>query len=411
MKSPSLKWVAGLLLSLAPLSYAETFTFTAMLSGTSQVPSVTTPASGRALVMVDSETKQFTAYVTTAGIASAITMSHIHEAPAGQNGGVVANFGGAASYVSAAQGFNAGKFTGTYNGDFAKLLSGGAYVNIHTTTYGSGELRGQLMLHPKDAGRLIALSARGRVDQSAGQPIILGLVLDRETRVMVRSLGKSLSMFGVSNPLQDTYIRVYNAGAQVIATNDNWMAAQHNAVASTGLAPFDASDSALIRHMPAGTYTIEVPVSKGTGTAIAEAYTLPNDNIPEALIKSGNFNTLVAAVQTAGLVDVLLGPGPFTLFAPTDAAFAKLPAGTVESLLLPENRATLVAILLYHLVPAKVLSTDLSNGMSAPTLQGGNLTVDLTSGVKINTSNVTEADWTTSNGVIHVVDTILLPPS
>jgi uncharacterized surface protein with fasciclin (FAS1) repeats len=411
MKIPSSLRAAGLLLGLASLAQAETFTFSAYLTGSSQVPAVTTPASGRALVMVDTHTKAFTAYVTTAGIATTITMSHIHEAPAGQNGGVVANFGGAASYISAAQGFNAGKFTGTYTGDVAKLLSGGAYVNIHTTTYGSGELRGQLMLHHKEAGRLLALSSRGRVDQASDQPIILGLVLDRDTRIMLRSLGKSLGLFNVTNPLQDTYIRVYNSSAQIIATNDNWQAAQPNAIASTGLAPFDATDSALIRHMPAGTYTVEIPVMKGTGAALAEAYTLPDDNLAEALIKSGNFNTLVAAAQAAGLVDVLLGPGPFTLFAPTDAAFAKLPAGTVESLLLPENRATLVAILLYHLVPAKVLSTDLSDGMAAPTLQGGNLSVDLSEGVMINTSNVTEADWTTSNGVIHVVDTVLLPSS
>ncbi|MDX2186064.1 MAG: fasciclin domain-containing protein [Opitutaceae bacterium] len=407
MKYLTLKWALGLLLPLAS-AQAEILTFTAVLSGANEVPAVNTSASGRAMLTLDTSTKAYTAYVSAVGLTSSITMSHIHEAPAGSNGSVVVNFGGASSYVAAAQGFYAGKFTGTYTGDIAKLLSEGAYVNVHTVNVGSGELRGQLIHHPKSAGRLINLSALGRVDNA---PITLGLILDRETRVYVRSLGKSLGTFGVPSPLQDTTFHVYNSAGTIIASNDNWATAQPNAIASTGLAPFDATDSGLVRHMPAGSYTITIPTSKGSGAAIAEAYSLDDDSIPAALIKSGNFTTLVAAVQTAGLVDVLLGPGHFTLFAPTDAAFAKLPAGTVESLLLPENRATLVAILLYHLVPAKVLSTSLTDGQAAPTLQGGNLTIDLDGGVKVNTSNVTEADWTTSNGVIHVIDTVLLPPS
>ncbi|MDW3224152.1 MAG: fasciclin domain-containing protein [Paracoccaceae bacterium] len=135
----------------------------------------------------------------------------------------------------------------------------------------------------------------------------------------------------------------------------------------------------------------------------------PSMDIVDTAVDAGSFTTLVAAVQAAGLVDTLKGDGPFTVFAPTDEAFAALPEGTVESLLLEENKEQLVAILTYHVVPGKVMSTDLSDGMTATTVQGGDLTVDLGEGVKINTASVTAADVETSNGVIHVVDTVILP--
>lgn len=132
-------------------------------------------------------------------------------------------------------------------------------------------------------------------------------------------------------------------------------------------------------------------------------------DIVDTAIGAGSFGTLVAAVQAAGLVDTLKGDGPFTVFAPTDEAFAALPAGTVENLLKPENKDQLTAILTYHVVPGKVMSTDLSDGMMAGTVQGGELKVDLSDGVKIGTANVTAADVEASNGVIHVIDSVLLP--
>jgi len=127
--------------------------------------------------------------------------------------------------------------------------------------------------------------------------------------------------------------------------------------------------------------------------------------------EAGSFTTLVAAVQAAGLVDTLTGEGPFTVFAPTDDAFAALPEGTVESLLLPENKDQLVAILTYHVVPGKVMSTDLSDGMMAATVEGSDVTIDLSDGVMVNGANVVTADIETSNGVIHVIDSVILPSS
>lgn len=125
---------------------------------------------------------------------------------------------------------------------------------------------------------------------------------------------------------------------------------------------------------------------------------------------AGKFNTLVAAVKAAGLVDTLKGPGPFTVFAPTDEAFAKLPAGTLDSLLKPENKEKLQSILTYHVVPGKVMAKDVVKLKTAKTVEGSNVSVSTKGGgVKINNATVTKPDIEASNGVIHVVDTVILP--
>ena len=133
-------------------------------------------------------------------------------------------------------------------------------------------------------------------------------------------------------------------------------------------------------------------------------------DIVDTAVGAGNFTTLVAAVEAAGLVETLKGEGPLTVFAPTDAAFAALPAGTVEDLLKPENKDKLVAILTYHVVPGKVMSTDLSEGLKAATVQGGEVTITLEGGAKVNGAVISTADIEASNGVIHVIDSVILPP-
>ena len=134
-------------------------------------------------------------------------------------------------------------------------------------------------------------------------------------------------------------------------------------------------------------------------------------DIVDTAVAAGSFNTLVAAVQAAGLVDALKADGPFTVFAPTDEAFAKLPAGTVDNLLKPENLEQLQAILTYHVVPAKVLAADVADGATAPTLLAENsLSFDIEDGsVFIGEAQVVQTDILTSNGVIHVIDSVLLP--
>ncbi|WP_422366048.1 fasciclin domain-containing protein [Pelagibius sp.] len=134
-------------------------------------------------------------------------------------------------------------------------------------------------------------------------------------------------------------------------------------------------------------------------------------DIVDTAVSAGQFNTLVAAVEAAGLVETLKGDGPFTVFAPTDEAFAKLPAGTVENLLKPENKDQLVAILTYHVVSGKVMSGDIAGKMTeAMTVQGSELTIDaMKDGVTVEEAQVIQADIETSNGVIHVIDTVVLP--
>ena len=133
-------------------------------------------------------------------------------------------------------------------------------------------------------------------------------------------------------------------------------------------------------------------------------------NIVEVAVGNENFSTLVAAVKAADLVSTLSSDGPFTVFAPTDEAFAKLPAGTVENLLKSENKDKLTAILTYHVVSGKVMAADVVKLDSATTVQGQSVNVTTNDGsVMINNANVVKADVKASNGVIHVIDTVLLP--
>ena len=132
-------------------------------------------------------------------------------------------------------------------------------------------------------------------------------------------------------------------------------------------------------------------------------------DIVDTAAGAGDFATLVAAVEAAGLVETLKGEGPFTVFAPTDEAFAALPEGTVEDLLKPENKEQLIAILTYHVVPGKVMSTDLTDDMSATTVQGSDVMIDLDNGVMVDEATVVSADIDTTNGVIHVIDKVILP--
>ncbi|NNE36101.1 MAG: fasciclin domain-containing protein [Rhodothermales bacterium] len=129
------------------------------------------------------------------------------------------------------------------------------------------------------------------------------------------------------------------------------------------------------------------------------------DDIVDVAVKAGSFKTLAAALGAAGLVETLKGDGPFTVFAPTDEAFAKLPAGTVENLLKPENKDQLVAILTFHVVAGKVMSSDLLKTASAKTVNGESASF----GLRVGDANVIQADIVASNGVIHVIDTVLIP--
>jgi len=153
----------------------------------------------------------------------------------------------------------------------------------------------------------------------------------------------------------------------------------------------------------------------GCGSAPASGgHTKTEEKKDIVSIAAGNdtFSTLVAAVQAAGLVEVLMSEGPFTVLAPTNEAFAALPEGTVESLLLPENKDLLIAVLTYHVIPARAMAADVTKMDQAPTVQGSPLAIHVKDGkVVINNANVVITDIEASNGVIHVIDTVLLPPT
>ena len=172
---------------------------------------------------------------------------------------------------------------------------------------------------------------------------------------------------------------------------------------------------ALTAYSPAETVTTEpAVVEETTPEPIVEEVAPAPTTVVDIAAGNPDFSTLVAAVQAAGLAETLSGPGPFTIFAPTNAAFAALPAGTLDSLLLPENKEQLAKILTYHVVPGKVMAADLpaaDAGVATATVAGLDLSVrvEADGSAKANDATITTADIEASNGVIHVIDTVLLP--
>jgi uncharacterized surface protein with fasciclin (FAS1) repeats len=158
--------------------------------------------------------------------------------------------------------------------------------------------------------------------------------------------------------------------------------------------------------------TVVAAAAVALGLAFSGASTRAAEkDIVDTAASAGQFKTLAAALGAAGLVDTLKGAGPYTVFAPTDEAFAKLPAGTVENLLKPENKDQLVAILTYHVVPGKVMAADVTNLKEAKTVNGKMIEIEVKGdAVMVNEAKVTKTDIGASNGVVHVIDTVLLPP-
>lgn len=255
-------------------------------------------------------------------------------------------------------------------------------------------------------------SARSQVG-GGDQVTILGIVVTGDANdyrpVLFRGRGPWLSQFGVSGALADPYLNVF-AGNALIGSNNNWKTSgQRYAIQATGFQPSIDAESAFIAMLMPGSYTLHLG-GTAAGVGLAEAFFLEEKTIPANLIAAGDFSTLVAAVQAAGLVDTLAGTGPFTLFAPTNEAFAALPAGTVEALL--ADIPTLTNILLYHVVAgAEVRAAQVTAG-PVMMANGAPASISITDGsVFVKDSKVIEVDWLGSNGVIHVVDKVILPPA
>jgi uncharacterized surface protein with fasciclin (FAS1) repeats/Cu/Zn superoxide dismutase len=413
MKAKSLLALAALI-AASCTAQAEMLKFHASLKSSQEVPSNTSQASGLAELWYDTETGNYTAYVTVAGLEAPLSGSHIHEASAGSNGPVTVNFGAGSAYVAAANGFYAGKFSGPYSGNLSKLLSSQAYVNVHSSKFPGGEIRGQLHSLPAKKDVIVNASSRGEVNAGKGRnsTVMTGFVIDSRTQILVRGLGEGLKSFGVKDAMPDTAMELFDSTGKRIATNDDWQSSQPIALGASPFKPFAKTDSAILRTLDPGAYTVQLVSEKSAGVALLEVYGLPHDSLIASLQKTGKFNTLIAAASAAGLVDVLSGPGPFTLMAPTDEAFAKLPAGTVESLLLPENKAALTGILLYHLFPGAVPSSALSSTpINAASLEGSTVRLVVDGAAMANTAKIIEVDQYVTNGVIHIIDSVLLPPA
>ena len=250
---------------------------------------------------------------------------------------------------------------------------------------------------------------------SGADVTILGVVVTGNPQdyrpVLFRGSGPWLSSFGVPNALPDPMLYVFD-GSTLIASNNDWKTGgQQYAIRATGFQPKQDAESAIITMLMPGTYTMHLGGATSGGVGLAEAFFFQEKSIPENLIAAGDFSTLVAAVQAAGLVDTLAGDGPFTLFAPTDAAFAALPAGTVDALL--ADIPTLTNILLYHVVAGELRAEQVV-GANSPVMManGAPAPVAVTDdGVFVKDAKVIEVDWLGTNGVIHVVDKVILPPA
>ena len=173
-------------------------------------------------------------------------------------------------------------------------------------------------------------------------------------------------------------------------------------------------DSSLARRLGVSLALAGVLLLAGVSTCLGQAVAGDGKDIVDTAVAAGSFKTLAAALKAADLVDTLKGKGPFTVFAPTDEAFAKLPKGTLESLLAPENKKKLADILTYHVVAGKYNAARITGAKAKQfgikSVQGKNIKVDIRKGVKVSGANVTKTDIITSNGIIHVIDAVILPP-
>jgi len=230
-----------------------------------------------------------------------------------------------------------------------------------------------------------------------------GLSIDYVLRMFLESgmpLPGIAAQFGVPTTVINRDIPGY--GAEAISVQP---AGSMNNMSRPGMSPSGTMPSG----SGSGTGT------SGTGTTSSSSLAAPSSQtVADIAMADPRFSTLVAAVKAAGLADTLKGAGPFTIFAPTNEAFANLPAGTLDNLLKPENASQLRSILTYHVLPGRILASDvmgMTNPSSPRSVEGSALTVKTTAPVMINNANVTQTDITASNGVIHVIDTVLMPPS
>ena len=274
---------------------------------------------------------------------------------------------------------------------------------------------------------LVNSSTRG-IAGSGNNAMISGFVVNAPTGqlrwMLVRGVGPTLSTFGVTTPLADPAVQIRTVAGTVIAVNDNFGTAPNLALLNTvsGLAgafPLgNPNEAAFLVGVPAGVYTVQLHTNAAIEArpALLEVYEygavqagMASQTLSGLAASTADLSTLATALRITGLDATLAAGGPYTVFAPTNAAFAKLPAATLNALL--ADPAALAQVLLFHVANGQVLSSQLTNGQSITTLRNGArpLVVSLAGGAKIDNSAVVAADVRALNGVVHVIDTVLLP--
>jgi uncharacterized surface protein with fasciclin (FAS1) repeats len=398
-------------------------------------------AKGSAVLSLDTETNTFDLTVNLFDLSSPLSMSHIHVGAREETGDVIYDIDDQSAYTVI------GGFYSISIEDvefptmsLVDLLAGNTYLNFLTSSivdevevgFPNGEVRGHLT--PINAGEdaLINLSTRGMVNPGNGKAGLLigGLVIQKPKTIFFRMVADSLTRFGVQTSLKDTSFEVYETtpGGSLTETliggNDNWKEnGQRYRIAMTGIAPEFDNESALFIDLQPGTYTLNANSEQGAGIALIEVYGTEAKGIGESIAAGsdeGNivqeFTILNAALEATGLTAVLNGPGPFTLFAPTDEAFLATYTETDLAELLADDGdkeddlTTLTGILLKHVVGGSILSAALveNETTTVTILMDTEIDIQLNDGgITVNNANVLEGDLTFTNGVIHVIDAVL----
>lgn len=284
--------------------------------------------------------------------------------------------------------------------------SGGHSRQVARSTHGSADIVDTAVSAGSFNTLAAALQAAGLVDAMKGEgPFTVFAPTDEAfSKLPAGTLEKLLKP---QNKAMLTAILTYHVAPGRFGAED--VMARTNLATLNGQRIDVESDSG-VRVDDANVIKADIECSNGVIHVIDRVIMPSSDSILETATKAGSFQTLAAAVKTAGLVEALSGEGPFTVFAPSDAAFAKLPAGTVESLLRPENRDQLIAILKYHVVPGRVYSGDALSAETATTAQGSRVRFSVASGtLMVNGASIVHPDLEATNGVIHVIDEVILP--
>lgn len=419
-------------LFFASLSQAATLKFGGPIDG-AQAGTAST-AVGSAIVTLDTELNTFDLTINISGLANDLSASHIHVGPPDTDGGVIVDIGDMSVYDVI------GEFYSYQATDVAfppenlvELLAGNTYLNFHTSEFADGEVRGQLLPIEVDGDSLLGLSTRGMVNPGQGKAALLigGVVLTERKTILFRMISDSLTRFGVQTGLKDTSFEVFKlnspdlGSAELIGGNDNWKeGGQQYQIAASGFAPAFDNESVLIMTLDPGSYTLNAESEQGAGIALVETYGIELKGIGSSIASaatgslSQSFTTLNAMLEATGLNGILDGPGPFTLFAPTDEAFlASFTQEELDELLADDadegdDLITMTELLMHHIVGNKILSAGLIDGvtLTVSDLAGSDVDILLDSGViTVLNATVVEADILTSNGAIHVVDAVLAP--